>query len=142
MRRRLRVKLLAGALAIIVAALVALFAIPVSHQHSAGISLATLPASAPSECGTTIWNQTFPSWFSGEATLQWSAGAVEVSLWVNLSSGASSGSTTVYESHGTGGGGSVEISEGKAYQFSSQDCTETGTTVEITVSVPYSAPLL
>jgi hypothetical protein len=124
-----------------VAILVVVLVVPFEHQHVSSISLPTPSAASVGECGELLQPEHFPSWFAGTASLGWTATGGPVSFWVNQIVGNNSGYPLLYNDTGTQGSGSISISSTEAYRFGVSNCNPTDVLVNVTLSIPYEAPL-
>ncbi len=127
-------------LAILLAILLILYVVPFGHTHTVGIFFAAAELTHAGQCVTTDHSESFPSWFVGSAAMNWTASGGAVALWINES--GRSGSTTVYSGSGTQGSGGFSIESATPYAFEVQNCNPEQVTLNVTISVPYSSPIL
>ena len=129
-------------LAVAVAVILLLSLYPVQRSHQASISLPVPAELSSSLCGSAIENESFPSWFVGTADLHWSSHGPAVGFWLNVSSTSSGAWTAIYEASGESGSTSFSVTDAAVYRFAAQNCNSDPAIVDVSLSVPYAAPIL
>lgn len=119
--------------------LVVVFVVPFPHTHQIVLSLTS--ASNPPSCGEELLPETFPSWFVGTASVSWTSTEAIV-FWINEAVGNNSGLPVLYNGSGEHGAGSFPISDHEAFRFGMENCQQALALVNVTLAVPYSAPLV
>ncbi len=138
-KRRLALAGVAAAVVVVVAVGV-LFLWPVPHTHSVHLFFAASEITPSERCVATVHSETFPSWFSGSATMNWTASGGPVTLWVNETQPTHG--VAAYTASGTEGAGTIPIQGAGVYAFTVENCNPLEVTMNVTLSVPYSSSIL